>query len=555
MPNLELAHEGLTQGFLADLKSDIQSTILPAAESYFTEEGTAYTQNNASLKKVEMVVNYYDYQPCCSSVLGLLAAQGNDRALTVVRRLFENVGYYIGEGREKEGFKVSLRRSQLHLVLCREHLKPILETSETDVWGQLLAQSCEDMLAHFNGLQERVPALDNRGFGTGINHVAIAAEGIWKTGNVLGRKDWPRTASEFNDRLIAYGHPDGYFEENTNDSREGGPSLVYTPLTAGCAYVIQRWRQTVDRNRFDRCGTFFRNFLDSHLRAMPFADERANPHGIGCYGIAIHALSAEGRGLLRMHLENVQLENMSLEYLARLHFEIDHMETGPGAIPEPLLDGTFRITMPLGVARSSDWTLGLSAMKALNREDSATSDYALDRQTLLFISHRKAGTIISGAKSKHNPGWSTVRKGEDAYPVRTGELEMGTDRATAEVHYESFIVNVTLIYGPEPRLRFTSDTPDTLTTQLVLEAPQGANFKINNDFKVEFDDTETTIESVHTVSTDTWQIATEKSGRLIWFVTPFNPYSSGNKSAPSTRRLVLAVDWTRSVEFRFSVCS
>ena len=176
MPNLELAHEGLTQGFLADLKSDIQSTILPAAESYFTEEGTAYTQNNASLKKVEMVVNYYDYQPCCSSVLGLLAAQGHDRALTVVRRLFENVGYYIGEGREKEGFKVSLRRSQLHLVLCREHLKPILETSETDVWGQLLAQSCEDMLAHFNGLQERVPALDNRGFGTGINHVAIAAD-------------------------------------------------------------------------------------------------------------------------------------------------------------------------------------------------------------------------------------------------------------------------------------------------------------------------------------------------------------------------------------------
>ena len=552
MPNSELAHEGLTEDFLTELKLRIQNTILTAAETYFTEEGTAYTQNNTSLKRVEMVVNYYDYQPCCASVLGLLAAQGNDRALTIVRRLFENVEYYIGEGREKEGFNNSLRRSQLHLVLCCVHLKPVLETSETDAWAELLARTGDDMLAHFNGLHERVPALDNRGFGTGINHVAIAAEGIWKTGNVLGREDWQKAASEFNDRLVAYGHPDGYFEENTNDAREGGPSLVYTPLTAGCAYIIQRWRQAVDRNRFDKCGTFFRNFLDARLRAMPFADERANPHGIGCYGIALHALSAEGRGLLRMHLEDVQLENMSLEYLARLHFEIDHMEIGSGTIPEPFQDGTFRITMPMGVARSSGWTLGLSAMKALNRENSPTSDYALDRQTLLFVSHKTAGTIISGTKSKHHPGWSTVRKGEDAYPIKTGELKMEGDRATATVHYETFIVTVTWIYGPEPRVIFASDTTDTLTTQLVLEAPQGTSFKINDASAVKFDNAETVIDNVQTVSANSWRVTPDQPGRLIWFVAPFNPYSDGNRSAPSSRRPVLAVDWNRSVAFTFS---
>lgn len=552
-PSQTLVSEGLTDPFLNDIKGRIQAAILAKAEAYFSAGGSAFSQNRASLKKHEKIVNYYDYQPCCASVLGLLAAQGSDRALIVVRRLFENVGYYIGEGRKKEGFAHSLRRSQLHFVLCYEHLKPVLEASETDAWGKLLAQTGEDMLSHFNGLQERNPALDNRGFGTGINHVAIAAEGIWKTGEALGRKDWQEVAAAFNDRLLAYGHPDGYFEEHTNDAREGGPSLVYTPLTAGCAHIIQRWRNTVDRDRFDKCGVFFRNFLDVHLRPLPFADERANPHGIGCYGLAIHALSPQGRGLLRMHLENVQLNRMSLEYLARLHFEIDHMETGPGAVPEPFHNGTFRITLPLGVARAGAWTLGLSAMKALNREIVPNSDYALDRQTLLFISHQSVGTIISGAKSKHHPGWSTVRKGEDAYPVRTGELKLDPDSARATVYYDSFTVNVTWIYGLEPRLIFSSANPDVLTTQLVLAAPQGTSFHINDNTTVEFGDAQRTIDNVQSVSANTWRITPGQPGRLVWFVAPFNPYTAGNKSAPSTRRPVLAVDWTQRVEFTFGV--
>ncbi|MBT3604033.1 MAG: hypothetical protein HN521_13325, partial [Candidatus Latescibacteria bacterium] len=285
------AQEGLTPDFLKNIQNQIESVILSKASAYFTPEGTAYTQNNPALKKGEMVVNFYDYQPCCASVLGLLSANGNEEALTIVRRLIDNVRYYIGEAREKEGFSNSLRRSQLHLVIAYERLKNILPESEASEWAKVLTQSGADMLDHFSNLQERVPALDNRGFGTGINHVAIAAEGIYKSGVALNRTDWQDTASAFNDRLIAYGHPDGYFEEHTNDAREGGPSLVYTPLTAGCANLIEIWRGQRDQARFETCGTFFRNFMDTHLKTMPFTDERANPHGLGCYGIAIHALS------------------------------------------------------------------------------------------------------------------------------------------------------------------------------------------------------------------------------------------------------------------------
>ncbi|MDP6041318.1 MAG: hypothetical protein QGG64_22415, partial [Candidatus Latescibacteria bacterium] len=156
MSNLERAQEGLSSDFLTTLRNKIHEHTLAKAATYFAEDGTAYTQNNPALKKGEMVVNYYDYQPCCASVLGKLAAHGNEQALAIVRRLFDNVRYYIGEGREKEGFTVSLRRSQLHLVLCYEHLKPVLEQSETQAWAELLTQTCEDMLDHFKALQERV---------------------------------------------------------------------------------------------------------------------------------------------------------------------------------------------------------------------------------------------------------------------------------------------------------------------------------------------------------------------------------------------------------------
>lgn len=282
---------------------------------------------------------------------------------------------------------------------------------------------------------------------------------------------------------------------------------------------------------------------------MPFTDERANPHGLGCYGIAIHALSPEGRGLLRLHLDQVNLKKMSLEYLARLHLEIDHMETGSGTIPEPLQDRQYRITMPLGVVHKHNWTMGLSAMKALNREMSPNSDYALDRQTLLFLSHPKAGTLISGTKSKHDIGWSTVRKGDDAYPVRTGELDIQTDKATATVHYKTFDVTVTWIFGEEPRLIFSTDSPDTLTTQLVLEAPIRTPFAIDGNTTATFGDEASTIDSVTTVATENWSITADQTGRLIWYVAPFNPYSDGNKSAPNTRRPVFAVDWTNHLEF------
>ena len=113
-----------------------------------------------------------------------------------------------------------------------------------------------------------------------------------------------------------------------------------------------------------------------------------------------------------------------MQHLARTYVELETMKMGEGTLPEPFHEGHHRLTLPLGVIRKNGWTAGLSAMKALNREIAPQSDYALDRQSLVCLSHATAGVILEGVKAKHNPNWSTVRNGDDAYPTQTGELNI-----------------------------------------------------------------------------------------------------------------------------------
>ena len=548
----KLFEAGLSAEFVEDLQARIETLILPDAETYFAPSGTAYTQNADSLKRGEMVVNYFDYQPCAVSVLAILAARGDRRAEMLTRRVFDNAAYYLDEWRSREGYTLSLRRSQLHLVLAYESLLPKIDDDLALRWRALLLRSARDMLDHFHHFAERHPALDNRAFNTGINHVAIAAEGIWRTGSVFEEDELCDKAGGFIDRLVAYGHPDSYFEEHTNDEREGGPSLVYSPLTAGCAYIVEKWRGQADTDRFSKCGALFRNFCDGRLRALPFTDERANPHGVGPYGVALHALSAEGRGFLRKVLDPETNSNLSssggLEYLARLHFELGESEIGSGTTPESSRPGSFRIGLPIGVIRENGWHAGVSSLRALNRVISPDSDYALDRQTLICLSHDRAGTILSGSKSKKNPDWSTLRIADDAYPVRTGEL---TDDFVATAHYETFSTSLGWELGEDALLTITSPSDAEITCQLVLEIGQRSEVEVNGQ-RIELADETYARAGVSRVSTPEWEIRSPRTGEFDWYVAPFNPYAEANKSAPSSRRAVYKVVFSNEITLTFS---
>ena len=126
----------------------------------------------------------------------------------------------------------------------------------------LIAEFGQDAAEEFwvalkeSGQQSVDAFLERRSEFTRLGKLAIAQAllPLEKTGRLFDQQEFCERAGGFVDRLVAYGHPDGYFEEHTNDEREGGPSLVYTPLTAGCAYIVQKWRGRADRDRFSKCG-------------------------------------------------------------------------------------------------------------------------------------------------------------------------------------------------------------------------------------------------------------------------------------------------------------
>ncbi len=556
--DLNLANEGVQPAWLETIQTRLKNMVLPTAEKYFAEGGTPFTQNHPQLKKSEMVSRFFDYQPSCMSVLGSLAAQGEERALVIIRRIFDNARHCLDEWREREGYRVTFRRSQLHMSLCYDQIKDLVHPSEAQAWHELLIRTGEDVFAHFNGFQEKNPKLDNRGFGTGINHIALSAEGIYKSGEILGRKDWQEAAAGFFDRLLAYGHKDGYFEEHTNDAREGGPSLLYSPLTAGSAYLTQRWRNAVDINQFSKYGAFYRKLCNAQLRPLLFADERANPHHVGPYGLALHSLTPEGRGFLRLVLDQINMidhvgGDIYMQHLARTYVELENMNTGEGALPEPFYEGSYRLTLPLGVMRKNKWTAGVSALKSLNREMAPNSDYALDRQNLICLSHATAGIILEGAKAKHNPNWSTVRSDDDAYPIQTGNLQINANGATAQVIFNTFEVNVSWSLGEHAHLSLSTSSSKTLLAQLPLEIEQGQMITLNHEQNITLDENEHIYENIKSISTEHWTIEADQFGSLKWYIAPFNPYSEGNTSLPATRRPVLIVPWVKKMGFTFRV--
>ena len=159
-------------------------------------------------------------------------------------------------------------------------------------------------------------------------------QGVYYCGRIFTHPEWMRVAAEFAKRFYASGHPDGYWEEHTNVAREGGPSILYTPLTAGCLYDVLggHWRA---QPGFLKAGNFFRSFLNADREPMPIADERSNYNEPwSSYGLALHSLTPRGRQFIVESLSDRDFATDSPEELAVIYHELELMRIGPCATPE-----------------------------------------------------------------------------------------------------------------------------------------------------------------------------------------------------------------------------
>lgn len=465
----------------------------------------------------ERIVSFYDYNACGISVLAHVVRSGSPRARHLMSRILCAADHYRQYiyGREIEGcqWMTPLRRLLLHLALAYETAGDAFSPEEHSAVEKLVVSQVPLAIACNHNFW---PGITNLYLVGADNHAAIFMQGIYHCGRVFGRREWMATALEFAERLYASGHPDGYFEEHTNAEREGGPSLIYTRLTAGCLYdVLRGWDQS--RQKFLRAGELFRRFTNERFEMIPMVDERTNSVSRMSYGIALHSLTAEGRGWIVRLLDGADISTMTPEMLAVLYNELSLMREGDCAVPENLTEGASRLTLPAGILRRNGFTAGLSALRSLNREIEPGNDYALDHQNMLYLSHVGRGVLLTGVKSKNDPTYSTFRIGDDAYPVRTGKLVLDDDHAEAELYYRTFTARIRWDIGEIARLTLEADTDRMITTAFTV----GQNVMPRLSHPAE----------------ECW-------------LKGFSPYSSGNRDS-EIRALV--VNWRKSMTAEFGV--
>jgi hypothetical protein len=507
----------LEQTFLDAVQRRIETRIVPVMEAIyreplrdvpgpFTPDAVLPSAIFPDLKPIERVVCYFDYGATGISVVAPLAAAGDERAAALVRTVLANATYYARQIHGKyrwQGesvWETPLRRLLAHLGLAWPSLEAMLPDDELAAVRELITTQVKAAIAHNSHFW---PGISDELFLMANNHTAIFAQGIWLCGHALHRPDWVDLIADFAQRYLEAMHPDGYFDENAQPERLGGPSMVYTPLTAGSLYDILDGRHR-RQPEFLQAGRFYRRFLTADDRLIPLADERTNHTGpLGVYGLALHALTPEGRGLLLDLLSREEyLAQQNTEGLAVLHHEVDLMTTGPTATPENRQDGAVRITLPLGVLRRDGWTAGLCGVRATNHECYPHSDYALDQQSHVYLAHERLGILLPGTKGKNNPHLSTCRRGDDAYPIATGALRTQPDRLSVTVHYRTFDVRITWeMDGAWARLRFESESPEEIVTTLPLTATAESCLRTEAPYAIEE-------------------------------VPGFSPYTAGNRTAP-----------------------
>ena len=464
----------LDHRFKADMRKRIEDSTFPAMEAIYRPGRVTFDEEfRPGLKIIEKAVSFHDYAACGISVLAVPAARGDARAAELLERVLATMDHYRTriwnhEVGDRRLWTVPLRRLIFHVAMAYQALESRLSAREQARYRELVDQQVPAAIEH---CREFLPGVRDLHLGGVNNHTAIFMQGIWHCGRVFGRPEWIALAREFAERYLASGHPDGYFEEHTNAAREGGPSMIYTPLTAGCLFDVLEG-SALRQERFLRAGDFFRSFVDAEYRMMSIADERANPEGRPLsYGMALHSLSPRGRGFIVGLLRGAELSTFSPEGLAVLYHELDLMVEGDCETPENLREGASRIDLPLGVLRRNGFTAGISALRALNRDVAASSDYALDRQTMVSLSHASSGGILLGIKSKNDPSYSTFCVGDDAYTVATGTLDMGVDWAEATLRYKTFAATIRWEIRERARLTLRVDTDAAVTTALPIRNP------------------------------------------------------------------------------------
>jgi hypothetical protein len=376
-----------------------------------------------------------------------------------------------GEIKLAEGAHVDQRLIYAWIETTRL-LRDAKEDFPFDDWEKRIVGACEKLIDHRLKHGVGLKRLIGRVLGTSTNHFALYMAAVYRAGMVFGKPEYCDFVRPMAKALALDVHPDGYWEEHGDLTREIGPTICYGYLTHGGMSLLCEWtKEPAIKEALEKSAKFYSRFLYPDATYLDVMDERVRYHHWSrarSWGLFGFSHTSEGRGVAAAHfaswLKKPFGETFS-EELAR-HCE-NFMYWHPGEMELPkFIDENHeaRMTLPAGVFRKKSWCLGLSGMRATIPEDLAyrENSFALDRQKLFSVWHDRHGLLIDGSHAKWQPENSTfaahVQKHWDYYPI-AGKVSAKGDQFGVSAGYKTFTAEVSLrtVSDQELRMEFQAD--------------------------------------------------------------------------------------------------
>lgn len=379
------------------------------------------------------------------------------------------------------------------------------------------------------------PAYTENFLGTSPNHYAWWSATLLVGGKYLNRPEWVKAGSAVLRRFAATEqNPDGYWGEHNPD----GPTIGYNYLTTLAVGVY--WEHIGDPRALRalrRATDFHSRFTYPDGNAVEIMNDRNRYWEVSPWGQFAFSNFADGRGYAAMLLRNTPDDEIDLDTLGLLAQNALYYHEGAveKCAPE-LARYSHRLQGPAGIRKQDAWVVGLCG---IIDTELPLSQWFLDRQANVSLFHERAGLIISGANSKHQPELATLSEKlqgiTDTKPLgsRLTQKESGDFLAVAHHTFTCEILSPP-VEADEAHINFRitgrGPVPEeaALALQLCLKAGTVLETGAGRKIKLSEERIELTPDMLGgAIKHGAWTLKIDADATLSWPVFPYNPYRNG----------------------------
>lgn len=413
-------------------------------------------------------------------------------------------------------------------------IKNELGSEQRRAWRKALQRNVELLLPDLRASKD-IASYVGDFLGSSPNHVAWWAATVLIGGLQLERPDWVELSSAVLRRFATTEqNPDGYWGEHNPN----GPTAGYNYLTAMTVGVY--WEHTHDPQALEalrRATTFHSSTTYSDGNVIELFNDRNRYWEVSPWGQFAFSHFPAGRGYAQLLLQHTPDDEIDLDTLGMLAQNALYYHAGSVApCPPEQEEYVYRIASPIGVRKRGPWMVGLSGIVDTPLPK---NQWFLDRQANLSLFHKRAGLIIAGANSRHQPELATFSEKNhgiwESTPI-DGRLDQRSSGDLLAVAHNSFSAEIavppTTPQTAEIVFRITGRGPAPeeayLGLQLCLhpgeklETAAGRSATVSND-KVEWSASDIGGELRH----GSWALKLDADATLQWPVFPYNPYRNG----------------------------